>query len=358
MLRNLLWNLYSSVERGRHKELATRNKITKRIQVVAHRGEKDTRMRVRFEPWARSREQKQSAAGREQRNAMLWEHLVTSHIRDCRIMEREVYSGRQAVANSEWSRVVPLALARSLEQFCVLCYAWKRWRSEKNMSKVIHLSKFGTGVYCYAVPELKVTSVVGVNGESLLANEFLVVKVGQTCQQTGGFDVRLQQEMREISNWRHASSKNLHERLIFLLPETDARSSEKKMLACLGARIGLAPVHRQKTQPALDAALSLEPSRTLDDLLLRRKKRLSVGHAWRIWLSTRRQHSVIGPSELLVVSKQLAMQVEGEFRNKPGVLRAADVVYMARHNVALLREITMDFGDAEASLGPLTFLVG
>lgn len=298
-----------------------------------------------------------------------WTARLVTHVHACTKWELLVrlyceYTKRRAKCENSrvrqqhecWHRFARKKSCEKPQTMSILYAAWKTWERVKNESRVEHLLQHSTGVYCYVIPELKVASVVKTSGESLLANEFVVVKLGQTCPKNGGFERRLACEISEISRWRYSCCKSIHERLIFLLPEIKSNLSEKKLLECLGARIGTAPVHVEKTRPSLDALIKLEPARTMDDLLLYTRKRLSVKHAWRIWLSAKAQRTQLGPSELLVIPKQLQIKFTKSFRDQPGVFNAQDVLLLAKQTKENLREITIDFTNPTESLGPLTFL--
>lgn len=298
-----------------------------------------------------------------------WTARLVSHFHACKQWELLVrlyceYTKRSAKCQSSrgkqqverWHRFADAKACEKRQIMSIVYTTWRKWDKVKNESRVKHLLQHSTGVYCYVIPELKVASVVNTSGESLLANEFVVVKLGQTCPKNGGFEARLGCEISEISRWRYSCCKTMHERLIFLLPETKSNLSEKKLLACLGARIGTAPVHVEKTRPSLDALIKVEPARTMDDLLLYTRKRLSVKHAWRIWLSAKAQRTLLGPSELLVIPKQLQIKFTKSFHDQPGVFNAQDVLLLAKQTKENLREITIDFTNPTESLGPLTFL--
>jgi len=256
-----------------------------------------------------------------------------------------------------WTQIAQKTKQRRCQNVVVQHLAWEKWKTQWNLQKVANMMKFSTGVYCYQIPEIKVIHAVKTCGESLLANEYIVVKLGKTCPSHGGFEQRLNCEMSEISRWRHSTGKKMSERLLFLLSESQTFSSEKKLLSCVGARIGLAPVHLDKTRPAIEAAIKQEPARTIDDLLIKHKRRLSVKHAWRIWLSGRAQRTQMGPSELLVIPKTLASSLHQNFLMNPGVFQSHDVVCLARQHKVPFREITVNFANAENSLGSLVFVL-
>ena len=256
-----------------------------------------------------------------------------------------------------WAQIAQKTNQRRCQNVAVQHLAWKKWKTQRNLQKVANMMKFSTGVYCYQIPEIKVINAVKTCGESLLANEYTVVKLGKTCPAHGGFEQRLNCEMSEISRWRHTTGRKIHERLLFLLPEAQPDSTERKLLACVGARIGIAPVHVEKTRPTIEAAIKQEPARTMDDLLLYHKKRLSVKHAWRIWLSGRAQRSQMGPSELLVIPRTLATSLHQKFLLNPGIFQSHDVVSLARQHKVPFREITINFANMENSLGSLVFIL-
>ena len=295
-----------------------------------------------------------------------WTSAFFSHLRACAKWQwlvdlychhsRHITVAKKQTTNhhdTTWAQIAQKTKQRHCQNVAAQHLAWKNWKTQWNLQKVANMMKFSTGVYCYEIPEIKVINAVKTCGESLLANEYIVVKLGKTCPSRGGFEQRLNCEMSEISRWRHTTGRKMHERLLFLLPEAQADSSERKLLACVGARIGVAPVHLEKTRPTIEAAIKQEPARTVDDLLLYHKKRLSVKHAWRIWLSETARRPQMGPSELLVIPKTLASSLHQNFRVNPGIFQSHDVVSLARQHKVPFREITVNFANEENSLGSL-----
>jgi len=214
----------------------------------------------------------------------------------------------------------------------------------------------GSGVYCYVLPELQVYEVTAEDGGSLLSNEYVVLKVGKTEVYSGGFAKRMREELVDVRGWRHAERQTLGQRVVFLLSGPGESGYEKPVIHNIGANIGRAGVDRSRSAATLQRVLAADPSNTLDNIVFKKRGNLKVGHGWRLWLSHAGKSPRTGPSEFVVVHRDVVAALRREFYAAPGALCIETLMRLMReHRGPALRAVCVDFADPAVSLGPLHF---
>ena len=214
----------------------------------------------------------------------------------------------------------------------------------------------GSGVYCYVLPELQVYEVTAEDGGSLLSNEYVVLKVGKTEVYSGGFAKRMREELVDVRGWRHAERQTLGQRVVFLLSGPGESGYEKPVIHNIGANIGRAGVDRSRSAATLQRVLTADPSNTLDNIVFKKRGNLKVGHGWRLWLSHAAKSPRTGPSEFVVVHRDVVAALRREFYAAPGALCIETLMRLMReHRGPALRAVSVDFADPAVSLGPLHF---